>query len=278
MQLQAHIQITNPIEIKQGLVDSFKEASNVLLLDGNTSGSDTFDWMLAVGTVDEISVGTDAAFDKLQDFYDKHKDWVFGSLSYDLKNGLENLQSTHSDKIQFPDLHFFLPKYLFIYKDNKLAIHKHTSVSKFDLSILKSPIIPSGIAFSGAITNKVSKKKYINNVNLIKEHIQRGDIYEMNYCQEFYSYYVSVYAPELFYKLNKITESPFASFLNIDNISVICLSPERYLLKNINHIISQPIKGTSKRSSNDNDDKILIKNFKHTSSGQSCAISCVSRA
>ena len=257
MQLQAHIQITNPNETKLGLVESFKEASNVLLLDGNTSGSDTFDWMLAVGTVDEISVGTDAAFDKLQDFYDKHKDWVFGSMSYDLKNGLENLQSTHCDKIQFPDLHFFLPKYLFIYKDNKLAIYKHTSVSEFDLCILKSPIIPSGIAFSGAITNKVSKKKYINNVNLIKEHIQRGDIYEMNYCQEFYAEKTNLNPFETFTRLNSISKAPFSCYYKVGDKYLLSASPERYIKKVGSKIISQPIKGTRKRGKDLEEDERL---------------------
>jgi len=257
MQLQAHIQITNPIETKQGLVESFKESSNVLLLDGNTSGSDTFDWMLAVGTVDEISVGTDAAFDKLQGFYDKHKDWVFGSLSYDLKNGLEDLQSNHSDKIQFPDLHFFLPEYLFIYKDNKLAIYKHTSVSEFDLSILKSPIIPSGIAFSGGITNKVSKKKYINNVNLIKEHIQRGDIYEMNYCQEFYAEKTNLNPFETFTRLNSISKAPFSCYYKVGDKYLLSASPERYIKKVGSKIISQPIKGTRKRGKDLEEDECL---------------------
>ena len=79
--------------------------------------------------------------------------------------------------------------------------------------------------------------------------------------KEFYNNNIIFSPQELFYKLNKITESPFASFLNIESTSVICLSPERYLLKNINQIISQPIKGTSKRSTNDNEDKILIKNL-----------------
>ena len=257
MQLQAHIQISNPNETKQGLVDSFKEASNVLLLDGNTSESDTFDWMLAIGTVDEISVGTDAAFDKLQDFYDKHKDWVFGSLSYDLKNGLENLQSTHSDKIKFPDLHFFLPKYLFIYKYNKLAIYKHTSVSEFDLSILKFPINPSGISFSGAITNKVSKTKYINNVNLIKEHIQRGDIYEMNYCQEFYAEKTYLNPFETFTQLNSISKAPFSCYYKVGDKYLLSASPERYIKKVGSKIISQPIKGTRKRGKDLEEDERL---------------------
>ena len=116
MQFQAHIKIEFSEEAKQQLLDIFKDASNVLLLDGNTSSSESFDWMLAAGTIDELSVDTENAFEKLQKFYDTHKNWIFGSLSYDLKNGLENLQSSHSDGIQFPDLHFFLPKYLFIFK------------------------------------------------------------------------------------------------------------------------------------------------------------------
>ncbi|MFQ3269498.1 MAG: para-aminobenzoate synthetase component 1, partial [Flavobacteriales bacterium] len=121
MQFQGHIQINDSLTSKQVLLDFFKEASNVLLLDGNSSESNSFDWMLAVGAVDSISVGTENSFEKLQDFYDLHTDWIFGSLSYDLKNGLESLESSHTDSIQFPAIHFFLPEYLFIYQNEKLA-------------------------------------------------------------------------------------------------------------------------------------------------------------
>tara|TARA_B110000211_G_scaffold132060_1_gene151543 strand:- start:10 stop:1305 length:1296 start_codon:yes stop_codon:yes gene_type:complete len=259
MQFQGHIQINDSLTSKQVLLDFFKEASNVLLLDGNSSESNSFDWMLAVGAVDSISVGTENAFEKLQDFYDTHTDWIFGSLSYDLKNGLENLESTHSDSIQFPALHFFLPEYLFIYQNEKLAIYKHASVSEFDLSILKSPIEFSERTTTQLLKNRVSKNKYIENVNLIKDHIQRGDIYEMNYCQEFYAENSELHTFETFTRLNTISKAPFSCYYKVGDKYLLSASPERYIKKTGSKIISQPIKGTRKRGESESEDEALKK-------------------
>ena len=107
-----------------------------------------------------------------------------------------------------------------------------------------------------------SKKSYLEKIERIKENIQRGDIYEMNFCQEFYQKNAIVSPQNLFLNLNKITKSPFASFLMIDNISLIGSSPERYLLKDKNTVISQPIKGTSKRSLNAKEDNFLVNKLK----------------
>jgi len=221
-----------------------------------------FKAIFAIDSISNIS-SSHNSFNKLKKFYKKEKDWLFGCLSYDLKNESYNLKSKKNDNVKTDNMSFFIPKYVFLIKDNLLYIESFES--KKDIDILHDEIFNKRclVDNNDSITfkSRESKEDYLEKIKKIKHHIQIGDIYEMNYCQEFYSNNVSISAPELFYKLNKITESPFASFLNIDNISVICLSPERYLLKNINHIISQPIKGTSKRSSNDNEDKILINNL-----------------
>jgi para-aminobenzoate synthetase component I len=247
MQFQEHINISNSEQVKYGLVDSFKEVSNVLLLDGNTTETDSFEWILAVGSVDEISIGMEAAFDALQNFYDKHKDWMFGSLSYDLKNGLEDLKSTHPDGIQFPDLHFFVPQYLFVFKDNQLAVHHHESQKAFDLDVLSRVFEDSGIGFVSSINHRVMKEVYISNVNKIKQHLQRGDIYEMNYCQEFFAENSKLNTLETFKRLNTISKAPFSCYYKVGERYLLSTSPERYIKKVGSKIISQPIKGTRKR-------------------------------
>ena len=247
MQFQAHIKISNSEQVKYGLVDSFKETSNVLLLDGNTTETDSFEWILAVGSVDEISTGTESAFDALQSFHNKHKDWMFGSLSYDLKNGLEDLKSTHPDGIQFPDLHFFVPQYLFVFKDNQLAVHHHESQKAFDLDVLSRVFEDSGIGFVSSINHRVMKEVYIRNVNKIKQHLQRGDIYEMNYCQEFFAENSKLNTLETFKRLNTISKAPFSCYYKVGERYLLSTSPERYIKKVGSKIISQPIKGTRKR-------------------------------
>ncbi len=247
MQFQAHIKSYNSEEAKYTLVDFFNEASDLLLLDGNSSEVSSFDWMFAVGAIDSISVGCESAFEKFQDFYDTHKDWVFGSLSYDLKNGLENLESLHKDEIQFPDLHFFVPQYLFIYKEGQLAIYRHKSIPEFNIQSLLTHRSKSKVSFTESINNKVSKENYIENVNLIKEHIQRGDIYEMNYCQEFFAENSELNTIETFKRLNTISKAPFSCYYKVGDKYLLSASPERYIQKTGSIIRSQPIKGTRKR-------------------------------
>lgn len=245
-----------------------KSSKYSCLLHSNTSKKklpkkySNFKAIFAFDSISNISSNHNS-FNKLKKFHKKEKDWLFGYLSYDLKNESYNLKSKKNDNVKADNMLFFIPKYVFLIKDNELYIESFES--KKDIDILYDEIINKGCLVDNndsiIFKSRESKDRYLEKIKKIKHHIQIGDIYEMNYCQEFYSNNVNISAPELFYKLNKITQSPFASFLNIDDISVICLSPERYLLKNINHIISQPIKGTSKRSSNYNEDKILIKNL-----------------
>ena len=92
-------------------------------------------------------------------------------------------------------------------------------------------------------------------------HIKRGDIYEINYCQEFFNDNILISAHNIFYHLNKSTKSPFASFLKNDKINLMGFSPERYLCKNNSKVISQPIKGTSRRSNYPVEDNYLFNNL-----------------
>jgi len=257
MQLQTHIPSEQNTNLKYVLLDFFKKESNLLLLDGNTSNGDAFEWVIAAGSVDEISVGEQDAFEALQAFHEKHKDWIFGSLSYDLKNGLENLNSENQDEIQAPALHFFLPKYLFLYKGEHLLVYRNEHQKEFPLEILSEAYNSSIIGFNSAVKAKVSKSNYIDKVNQIKEHIQRGDIYEMNYCQEFYAENTDLDALNVFKSLNELSKAPFSCYFKLGAIHLISASPERFIKKEGRRVISQPIKGTRRRGLSFEEDEQL---------------------
>src|SRR5690606_16056591 len=53
----------------------------------------------------------------------------------------------------------------------------------------------------------------------------------------------------------QISESPFSAYFKNQNHYVLCSSPERYLRNENGKIISQPIKGTSKRFENFEEDE-----------------------
>jgi para-aminobenzoate synthetase component 1 len=95
-------------------------------------------------------------------------------------------------------------------------------------------------------------------------HIRRGDIYEANFCQEFYCENTTINPLEAYDKLNRISRPPFATFLKCDDKYLLSASPERYLKKVGAKIISQPIKGTAKRSSNIIEDQEFKHQLEHS--------------
>ena len=145
--------------------------------------------LLAAGSVKFIQANTGNAFDQLQNFYNQYQnDWLFGHFNYDLKNEIEELESNHSDNIQFPDLFFFIPEIIIELKNDVINIGS----LKNDHQFIFNEIINTDISSlkksenNIQIQSKFSEEKYINTVNQLREHILRGDCYEINFCQEFF--------------------------------------------------------------------------------------------
>ncbi len=99
----------------------------------------------------------------------------------------------------------------------------------------------------------------------MKQHIQQGDIYEINYCMNFFSNDVSISPEDLFLQLNTISEAPFASYSKLGEHIIISSSPERFIYKQKNQLITQPIKGTAARGktkTEDDQNKFSLRNDK----------------
>jgi para-aminobenzoate synthetase component 1 len=188
---------------------------------------------------------------KLQTFLNKNRAWVFGFLNYDLKNIIEpELESKNDDSMHHSLIHFFIPKYIIKIEHEKIEIGV---TQKADLHIIEKilqkittkEIREKTSDFS--IQHKIDKKKYLEISNQIKHHIQIGDIYELNFCQEFKVENISIDTLNVFQKLNSISKAPFSCYLKNKHNYLMCASPERFLKKQQNTLISQPIKGTRKR-------------------------------
>jgi para-aminobenzoate synthetase component 1 len=95
---------------------------------------------------------------------------------------------------------------------------------------------------------RITKDSYFNKFQKIHQHISQGDIYEMNFCQEFYAENINIDPLHVYQNLNQISQPPFATFLKLEDKYLLSASPERYIRKENTTIISQPIKGTSKRA------------------------------
>ena len=104
---------------------------------------------------------------------------------------------------------------------------------------------------------KTSKLNYIHQVEKIKKQIQLGNVYEINYCIEFFCDEVELDPLFTFISLQAIAKAPYAILFKHQNDYIISASPELYLKKQGLQLSSKPIKGTIKRGANVQEDEKL---------------------
>jgi len=256
---------------KKQLVAYAKTLSRFCILSSNEWQNSSSELIAGFDSVDEI-IPIENSLEALKTFYEKKKDWLFGFLSYDLRNEIEE-PSTSSlllDKekgargeVCFPTMHFFQPKFVFVVRENKVEIHFLPEVSSEEevknlfAEIFSCPLSPAPCPFPLEISQKISKEEYIQTIKRIKNHIHRGDIYEMNYCMEFFSEEAEINPAEVFQILNESSRAPFSAFYRTGDNYLMCASPERFLKKEGKKIISQPIKGTARRGKTISEDMEL---------------------
>jgi para-aminobenzoate synthetase component 1 len=245
--------------------------STACYFDSNhyTDPYSAFDVFIAAGVKKDLNHSNKGSFDQLNDLLSENHEFIPGYFAYDLKNQAEDLYSLNPDHLGFQDIYFFLPQHSIQIKGNEVQI---TTDSPDDLwKVLNEYEIPESAnpISKPNIQSRFSKEEYITSVKEIQKHIQRGDIYELNFCQEFYAENYCINPLEIFIQLNNISPTPFANYFKINNHFIISATPERFLSRRGNKLISQPIKGTSSRKSNiiqDEEQKnLLLKNEKERS-------------
>tara|TARA_R100001369_G_scaffold75871_1_gene104937 strand:+ start:2435 stop:3727 length:1293 start_codon:yes stop_codon:yes gene_type:complete len=257
-------------ELKPLILLWAKQFEEVAWLDSNNfkDSHGTFKAVLAVDAFTAIRTDSFNAFEKLEEYQTTTKDWLFGYLTYDLKNDVENLSSSNVDVLDFPDIQFFQPKKIFFFSETEVEIHYLNMVDD-ELENDWETILNTDISETPKINNSVkislrtSKDAYFEKVGAMLKHIERGDIYEANFCQEFYSKNTAIDPVSTFLHLNEISLSPFATFLKFTDLYALSASPERYLKKKDEVVISQPIKGTAKRLSNSFEDIKMIEKLQN---------------
>lgn len=253
MRVSEFYTIDNPSLFKEQLLHWAQQFREVAFLDSNNypQAYSSYDCLLAVDAFTLLQTDYHNAFEDLKQYQQTTKDWLFGYLSYDLKNDSERLQSNNFDGLDFPDLFFFQPKKIFLLKGNQLEtryLHLCDDELQEDYQDITT-IVPqqSSASESVVVQARINQKKYIEQVQKMQEYIHKGDIYEANFCMEFYAENATIQPLEKFQKLNAISQPPFAVFLKNNQHYLLSATPERYLRKEGEDLISQPIKGTAKR-------------------------------
>ncbi|MDO8366645.1 MAG: chorismate-binding protein, partial [Saprospiraceae bacterium] len=221
--------------------------------------SEGWECLAAVDAAEVLEANAGNAFEQLRAFHNDREDWLLGFFCYDLKNEVEQLSSQNHDGITLPDLGFFRPKTVVGIKPVRFL---ETSQVSYLLEVQTLDPEPEAVFSAIKTANhasqkqenagiklqpRISKSDYLETVEAIRKHIAGGDIYEMNFCQEFFAENASLDPVAVFERLNAIGKAPFTTFLRWRDRYLLSASPERFLKKSGQKLITQPIKGTRRR-------------------------------
>ena len=219
---------------------------------------DEENFVLSWGTTRGFEVKSKTELRELDRFIrENHGLYLFGYLSYELKNLFETgLHSKNRDHHNFPLAHFFVPDHVLFCKAGSFTYFGEKEQDEVE-QFLNLPERMEELAHTSVtLVAETSKENYLKNVQALKEEIQFGNIYEINYCVNFRADETEhISGRQLYQKLFQRSEAPFSVFYNHPNHQIISASPERFIRKENQRLISQPIKGTAKRGTSEEEDE-----------------------
>ncbi len=218
-------------------------------LDSNSYPSrySSFECIAGFGTSQQHHCHT---LDELQTMHNNGKDWMFGHICYEYKDLLEPKLNSNKPMVHgFPLLQFFVPDTVCYIspEGDTLTIESYSDPYIVYNQILATDTQPQSAIPLVQFQPSISKDAYLNVIETLQRHIAEGDCYEINYCTGAYAHCPQLDTVAVFSKLNQLSPAPFAAYYKLYNKHLMCASPERYLKKTGNTVLSQPIKGTARR-------------------------------
>ena len=194
---------------------------------------------------------------------------VFGYISFEAKKLFEKNAYTNFSSDGSELIYFFEP--VDVWKEENGNWNPLTPSEPNERSVIEDflsnykKIEPSDLDEKLVFEMLETKKSYIEKIERILGDIQRGDYYETNFCMPLQALGSLNDAFAHFSKMNNATEAPHSVYFNGENLQLLCTSPERFIQKKGNTLISQPIKGTIKRGANsieDEENKTVLRTSK----------------
>ncbi len=231
-------------------------------------GHHDYECLAGIGSLHTIAAPAGNALLQFDRFRAAHPGWLFGHLGYDLKAETEPPHTPQppkagdgpapplggwgvADSLGFPDLFFCVPEIVLLLSDTELAIASYGGRKPAEIfEQIRAVDLPGESGWTGNvdIQSRFSQTDYIDTVERLRGHILRGDCYEVNFCQEFFAEGVSLHPLEVYHSLGLVSPNPFGAYYKLGDKYLLCASPERYLKKEGDRILSQPIKGTWERN------------------------------
>lgn len=211
------------------------------------------EYLFGEGILEQLEIFNVSDLKLVDNFLERNKGSnVFFILSYEL--GVALLDTTvHADK---PRSNYPLAKF---WVANTNETESNPGPDEW-INNFSDP--PSSTPFQGNWKFGSTKENYLERIETIQKHIQRGDCYELNFCQHIEANGKLEDGLELFKHVREITNAPHSAYFEDENIVLASGSPERFIKKTGNMLYSQPIKGTAARGKTAEEDQKIIAGLK----------------
>lgn len=223
-----------------------------------------FDLLAGLGSIDGFDLHGNTSLNAIDEFLAQHKGkFIFGHLNYELKDRIEQgLLSRHPETNSFTPAGFFVPEYVVKQENGRIEIlHQSTGQLISEEEFLSR--YPGDIFSDNSAETPIQSQDqhyleaaYFRATEKLFAHLRRGDIYEVNYCLPFAASGKLKNPASTWLKMQSHQQAPFAALYRQKNAWLLCCSPERFLCKKNNRLLSQPIKGTAARNPEEGKDEL----------------------
>ncbi len=242
--------LQNTEDIKTKVLNWLERFNTFCFLDSNCyeAREANYDLLAGAGCKRIFESSAQDALDSFQELLDKDHGWLFGHLGYGLYTRERCSVQVRPDPLGFPDLYFFEPEIVLTLRGSELTIHAENPQEIFrEIEHCISRRSEEEDRLQVEIRSRITRDQYLEIIRKLQGHLHRGDCYEINFCVDFFADGVRIDPFTLFRKLTRVSPNPFSGFYRLQDKWLLCASPERFLQKKENRLISQPIKGTLPR-------------------------------
>lgn len=219
-------------------------------------------FIVGIGCVDNFTLTSALEWHALDEFINSKKgSYLFSAINYSL--GFQILDIAPKQGLSsFPLLKVWQAKAVFEVDSDFNTTLLSGNYTEDELNQVRSIFEESNQSLNFEWKPEITKSDYLYKVKSLKNHIQLGDIYEVNYCQNISAKTNLNSISSLFTKLWKNNPTPYACLLETSNFQIASASPELFIQRKGNKLISKPIKGTAPAKSSNEENLIQIQRLK----------------
>lgn len=219
-----------------------------------------YEWIIGVGVLEQKELCHSDQIHALHaSQFSVPGKWNFFVAAYDLKNAFHPLRSENVDVLDWPLYTVVVPEHVItLTRNGQLEIFSEQKEELLKLinQTADANDMPCEVSFNTAVSS-LTQTEHHNKVEYIKQQIAEGNLYEMNLCMETVLMdFTCSNGLDLYRRLVELSPTPFSSFVRLNEKHLVCASPERFMSSDGERIYSQPIKGTSKRYRDSEEDRM----------------------